>query len=285
MTTLHRRRFQILRAYVKLVHPVPIVFVLLATVAFGIVAMWDDVQSETLLKLVVAMLGAQLVIGSANELVDQELDAVAKPDKPLVTGLVSSRGARGVIAVGALLICFSWFTLSAWSFALLLIGTALGVAYSLWFKRSALGWLPYALALPLLPIWVYTATGNFTWNLLILYPLGALPAFSVHIAQSIPDIEGDRATSVANLTSRLGVQKSLIVCWAAAAIGPLIAVILGPALLDSPWPVVVASAIGILCVLLNVGLWFTNPENAVRACFPCIAAAAIITGVGWIIAT
>jgi 4-hydroxybenzoate polyprenyltransferase len=285
MTTSYRRRFQILRAYVKLVHPVPIVLVLLATVAFGIVAMWDDVQSVTLLKLVVAMLGAQLDIGATNELVDQELDVVAKPDKPLATGMVSSRGAKWVIAAGVALICLSWFTLSAWSFVLLVLGTALGVAYSLWFKRSAYGWLPYALALPLLPIWVFTATGNFSWNLLILYPLGALPALSIHIAQSIPDIEGDRATSVTNLTSRLGVRRSLLVCWAAAAGGPLVAIIIGPALLDNPSPVVVASAIGVLCVLLNVGLWFINPEVAVMACFPCIAASAIITGVGWIIAT
>jgi 4-hydroxybenzoate polyprenyltransferase len=285
MTTTHRRRFQILRAYVKLVHPVPIVFVLLATIAFGIVAMWDDVQSVTLLKLGVAMLGAQLVIGATNELVDQKLDFIAKPEKPLVTGLVSSRGAQGVIAAGIALICLSWFMLDAWSFVLLLLGAALGVAYSLWFKRTAYGWLPYALALPLLPIWVYTATGNFTWNLLFLYPLGALPAFSLHLAQSIPDIEGDRATSVTNLTSRLGARQSLRVCWAAAASGPLIAIILGPAIIESPSPVVVTSAIGVLCVLLNVSLWFVSPELAVQACFPCIAASAIITGVGWIIAT
>jgi 4-hydroxybenzoate polyprenyltransferase len=285
MRSTFRCRFRVTLAYAKLVHPAPIVFVLVATIAFGIVAMWVDVQSATLLKLVAAMFGAQLVIGATNELVDQKLDVVAKPDKPLVTGLVSSRGAKGVIAAGIALIYLSWFTLGAWSFVLLLLGTALGVAYSLWFKRSAYGWLPYALALPLLPIWVYTATGNFTGNLLILYPLGALPAFSIHLAQSIPDIEGDRATGVTNLTSRLGVRKSLVVCWAAAASGPLVAIILGPALLERSSPVVIASSIGLLCVLLNVGLRFTNPPVAVMACFPCIAGSAIVTGVGWIIAT
>ncbi|MFL5759272.1 MAG: UbiA family prenyltransferase [Thermomicrobiales bacterium] len=272
-------------AYVKLVHPVPVILVLFATLAFGLIAMWGNIDVLTLIELVLAMFGAQLVIGATNDLFDREIDAVAKPAKPLVTGLVSVRGARAVVVGGAALVLFAWLTLGGLAFLILVLGTAIGVAYSLWFKRSAYGWLPYALALPLLPIWVYAATSEFTWQMLMLYPLGALPALSVHLAQSIPDIEGDRASGVDNLTSRLGVRRSLAVCWSAALSGPVFATLLSPVLLDHPARVFLASTIGATCVCLNIGSWSVKPELGVQSCFPCVAVSAVITALGWTLGT
>ena len=47
--------------------------------------------------------------------------------------------------------------------------------------------MPYLLALPLLPIWVFTALGQADLRLSFLYPLGALAAIGIHFAQALPD--------------------------------------------------------------------------------------------------
>jgi 4-hydroxybenzoate polyprenyltransferase len=43
--------------------------------------------------LLLALEGAQVVIGTVNKLVDAEIDALVKPTKPIPAGLVTRRGA------------------------------------------------------------------------------------------------------------------------------------------------------------------------------------------------
>src|SRR6478752_9461363 len=95
-------RRQIVHGYLVLPHAVPIVAVMLATAAFAIVAARGWPGTVDFICLLGAMFGAQLAIGAVNELVDADLDAVAKPDKPIPAGLVSRRGARIVAGCGLL---------------------------------------------------------------------------------------------------------------------------------------------------------------------------------------
>ncbi len=275
---------QVVRGYLVLPHAVPIVVVMVATAAFALVAArgWPGLGTMTL--LLGAMFGGQLAIGAVNELVDADLDAVSKPAKPIPSGLVSRRGARAVtyggVAVMALLSV--WLGLDA--FLLCALGTGAGVAYSLWFKRTVWSWVPYLIALPLLPIWVWTALSTVQPGLFAIYPIGAAAAVAVQIAQSLPDVAADRATCVRTLAVVLGEAWAHRVCWAALILAAVLAAALAPWLTGNPGPVRVAAGVAALLVAVNAAQSRIDQRLATMACFPCIAAGAVALGVGWTIA-
>src|SRR5215208_556491 len=211
------------RGYLLLPHLAPVLVVELATAAFAVIA-WGGLPPPHLLApLLLAMLGGQLAIGAINELVDLPYDTVGKPGKPLPSGDVSIRGARVMVVIGGLMmVAFGW-RFGTLPFALLAAGTGLGIAYDLWFKRTVWSWLPYLLALPLLPIWVFTSLGKSEPKLLLLYPLGALATVGVHFAQALPDVAIDRAAGLPTATSRFGQWLTFVVAWLTTLSAPVLA--------------------------------------------------------------
>ena len=202
-----------MRGYLLLPHLAPVLVVELATAAFAVIAWGGVPPAQILWPLLLAMLGGQLAIGATNELVDLPFDTAGKPWKPLPSGDVSIRGAQAVVVVGLIvMMAFGW-RFGILALALLAAGTALGIAYDLWFKRTVWSWLPYLLALPLLPIWVFASLGKPEPRLLLLYPLGALATAGVHFAQSLPDVAIDRAAGLPTATSRLGQRLTFVVAW------------------------------------------------------------------------
>src|SRR4051794_15071739 len=101
--SLRPTRRQVLLGYLTLPHVVPIVVVMSATAAFAEVATGGRVELGQLTWMLGAMFGAQITIGAVNELVDADLDALAKPEKPIPAGFVSRRGAR-VVAISGLIL-------------------------------------------------------------------------------------------------------------------------------------------------------------------------------------
>jgi 4-hydroxybenzoate polyprenyltransferase len=279
------RRRRILRAYVLLPHAVPVLVVIGGTAGFAVLSAGGLPPPGQFVRLLLAMLGGQLAIGAVNEVVDAELDAATKPWKPIPAGDVSPRGALLVAAGGlvAMVGCGAGFGPAA--LALLLLGTGAGLAYDLWFKRSPLSWLPYLVALPLLPLWVRTALVGFDARLLLLYPLGGLAVVGVHLAQALPDVAGDRAAGVRNLASLLGERRALLACWAAILSAPVLALaalLLAPSLAERPTAVRVAALIVVALVGLDAVLYAVRPRLGVLACFPCVAVAAALMGLGWV---
>lgn len=287
MTVGGRRRWpRVVRAYLLLPHAVPVLTVLGATAGFALLATRGTPAGLELVRLLLAMLGGQVVIGAVNELVDADLDAASKPWKPIPSGLVSRRGARRLGIVGAVMMVGFGAGFGGAALALALLGTGLGVAYDLWFKRSPLSWLPYVLALPLLPIWVGVALGRFEPGLLLLYPLGAPAVVAVHLAQAVPDTAGDRAAGIRNLASLLGERRALAACWLAALTTVVLAAAAGgiPGLVGRPGVLAVAVAVATGLVLLDVGLYAGRRRVGVMACFPCVAGATVVLGIGWVVA-
>jgi 4-hydroxybenzoate polyprenyltransferase len=232
--------------------------------------------------LLLARLGGQLVVGIVNELGDLETDRRSKPSKPIPAGLVSRRGALLLGAVGLALMLIAGSTFGVVSFVLLLIGTGTGIAYSLWFKRSTVAWLPYLIALPLLPIWVAVSLGRFERALLLLYPLGAFAVLGVQLAQSIPDIEADRAAGIDSVTTRLGERRTLWLCWG-SLLGSLGLAIAGAALRDGwYWPMELAGLAVLGLVGMQIALYRWNRRIGVMAAFPCAAASAAVLGLAWL---
>lgn len=258
----------------------------LATAAFAVIA-WGSVPPVNLLgPLLLAMLGGQLAIGATNELVDFPLDAVAKPRKPLPSGDVSPAGARGMVVAGLIIMTVFGLPFGPAPFALLALGTGIGVAYDLWFKRTAWSWLPYLLALPLLPIWVFAALGRPEARLLLLYPPGALATVGVHFAQALPDVVSDREAGLDTVSSKLGGDKTFVLAWLGAGSGPLLA-LAAARMTGVPEPVsalAIAAGITLGCLVVNAALYKAQRRLGVAACFPLVALSTLSSGLAWTIA-
>ena len=277
-------RGQIVRGYLVLPHAVPIIAVMLATAAFAFVAADGWPGFADFACLLGAMFGAQLAIGAVNELADADLDAVAKPDKPIPSGLVSRRGARVVMLTGLLLMILCSFRFSLAAFMLCALGAGVGIAYSIWFKRTIWGWIPYLIALPLIPIWVWSALSSVDPGLFAIYPIGAAAVISVQIAQSLPDLDADRDSGVRTLAVRLGPERAHLTCWGSMLLAAVLAASFAPLLVERPSRVWLAALAAALFVATDALLWMRNRHTGVMAAFPLMALAAAILGVGWTLA-
>lgn len=282
MTVSQRPSFrQVAHGYLVLPHAVPIIVVMTATAAFALVAAggWPGVSAMA--RLLGAMFGGQIAIGAINELVDVELDRIAKPDKPIPAGLVPEHGARIMALVGVVVMAVLSLTFTLDAFILCALGTGTGVAYSFWFKRTIWSWIPYLVALPLLPIWVWTALSEVDPGMFAIYPIGAAAIIAVQIAQSLPDVEADRDSGVRTLAVALGSTRARNACWGAMMLAASLAAALAPWLTTDPDRVWIAVIATFALVGLNAILWNRNARAGTLACFPCVAVSAGILGIGW----
>jgi hypothetical protein len=169
------------------------------------------------------------------------------------------------------------------AFTLLVLGSGLGLAYDLWAKGTQWSWLPYLLALPLLPIWVFVALDRYDARLLLLYPLGALAAIGVHFAQSLPDVAVDRAVGFANLTSRIGERATFSAAWLAVTTAPILAWVAATwsSRTDRASAMLVAAAAALVLCGINLALYSVSRKLAAAACFPLVALATIGSGAAW----
>ncbi|MEJ7902346.1 MAG: UbiA family prenyltransferase, partial [Thermomicrobiales bacterium] len=206
---------EIALGYLVLPHAVPIVVVMSATAAFALIAARGWPGAGPMSWLLLAMFGGQLAIGAVNEIFDADLDAQTKPTKPIPAGLVSRRGAWAVTIAGLVTMTLASLTFSVPVFLVCALGTGVGIAYSVWFKRTIWAWIPYLIALPLLPIWVWLALSDVDPGLFAIYPIGAAAVVAVQIAQSIPDVAADAEGNVRTLAVALGLQRARLACWGA----------------------------------------------------------------------
>ena len=84
-----------IRSLVFLGHPGPSLLVTGVLVAIAGLAGHGLPEGTRILQLVGAMLPVQLCIGVINDVVDLPADAVAKPHKPLVRGVLARSTATG----------------------------------------------------------------------------------------------------------------------------------------------------------------------------------------------
>jgi 4-hydroxybenzoate polyprenyltransferase len=189
---------------IRLGHPFPTLLDGLATAAIALIAGGSPAIA---IRLGLAMVGIQAGIGAVNDIVDSDRDRESKPGKPLPRGVVSVATAR-LVAVVAI----AWgLALSLPSgpavIAVALVGLAVGLAYNLWLKGTAWSWLPFALGIPLLPVYAWLgARGDVPASFALLVPAAVGAGAALAIANAIADADRDRDTGVGSVAVTLGTE-------------------------------------------------------------------------------
>lgn len=161
---------------------------------------------SVVVPLGLGMLCYQFAIGLANDLVDARDDAANKPWKAIPRGLIPRRSAVVLVALlaGTGMLITSALPLAAWLIGM--AGLACGLAYDVQLKRTPLSWLPFALGIPLIPVWVFVAFDRWDGLLWWAFPLGALLGLALHLANQAPDVP--KESQVRGLAHRLGTERS-----------------------------------------------------------------------------
>jgi geranylgeranylglycerol-phosphate geranylgeranyltransferase len=190
----------------------------------------------------------QLGIGTVNDIVDAPRDAGRKAGKPIPAGLVPSSAAR--FATGVILAT----TVSIPTGLLAVVVIAIGLAYDLGLKGTPWSWLPFAVGIPILPVFGWIGvTGTLHPAFLVLLPAAVAAGAALAIGNALVDVERDRAASVSSIAVSLGPVRS----WrlTAALLASILAAAVGStAVAGGGWVAIAAIAIiGTIPVLAAIG--------------------------------
>jgi 4-hydroxybenzoate polyprenyltransferase len=222
-------------------------------------------------------------IGSMNDYCDVALDAATKPRKPIVRGDISRRSALAIscaAAAGGVLLSLS-FNLGTFAIALGVL--AAGMVYNFRAKGTAFSWLPYAVFIPALPVWAFVAAGKFTPAVLFSFPVGALVAIALNLANTIPDLAGDAAYGVRGLAHRLGLERSLLAVWSSFGVTILL-LAFTPSLLGGN-ATYLAPGLAVGCLLLAVMILDrlgNRSEASLKRGWYLSAVTAVVLGGAWV---
>jgi 4-hydroxybenzoate polyprenyltransferase len=187
----------------ELVHPLPSLATAAAAVAFGLVF---RLSLPTLAWVAAIMLLAQFSISALNDWADRDRDALAGRQRPIPLGMVSATaGLAFALSCGVLSLLLAVVAgLQGNAILLLAVGLACGWLYDLVLKPTPLSFAPFAVAFPLLPVWVGVIAGRPTHLLGPLFLAGAPLATAIHLADARPDWGADRSAGIRTLAVALG---------------------------------------------------------------------------------
>ena len=187
------------------------------------VALLAGADAVAATRLGVSMIALQASIGALNDLIDSPRDAGRKRGKPIPAGVVSPGLAR-LVVVAAGVVGLALAVASGGPLLVLgLIVLGIGYAYDASFKGTAWSWLPFAVGIPLLPVFGWLgATGGLPGGFAMLVPAAVAGGAALAIANARADMERDAAAGIDSVALRLGPARS----WAihAALLGAVIAV-------------------------------------------------------------
>ncbi len=249
------------------------------------VALVAGADGLTAAHLGLSMTALQVAIGSLNDLVDVPADARSKPAKPSPSGLVSLGVAGVVVATGV-----ATGLVLAWPFGLALVALAgvvlaIGIGYDLWAKGTAWSWLPFALGIPLLPVYGWLgATGGLAPWFAPLVPMAVLAGTGLAIANARADLDRDRAAGTGSVAVALGNARSWLAGAGALAVALVLAV--GWWWASGEGSVQTAAAMAIGAAVLAAGLVLGRAPSAARRerAWQLQAVAVGVVAVGWIAA-
>jgi 4-hydroxybenzoate polyprenyltransferase len=161
------------------------------------------------LALGMSMTALQTSIGALNDIHDAADDVGRKPGKPIPAALVSVTAAWGAVAGGALAGVALAALIDVRVGALAVVVLLIGYGYDLVAKGTAWSWLPFAVGIPLLPVFGWLgAAGALPPFFLALVPMAILAGAALAIANARADLERDNAAGTVSVATRLGLERS-----------------------------------------------------------------------------
>jgi 4-hydroxybenzoate polyprenyltransferase len=238
---------------IRLTHPFPSLLDGGATLAIALLA---GGRPSDALRLGVAMIALQVAIGTINDLVDVPRDAGRKPGKPIPAGLVGPTLATllALVAAAVGLVLSLPSGLAAGVLAVLIL--AIGLLYDLWLRGTAWSWLPFALGIPLLPVYAWVgATGRIPALFIVLVPTAFISGAGLAIANALADVERDADAGARSVARQLGPAGA----WTAHAMlqVTVVAVALASLLGAGAGITLLLGAAGATAVVL-AGVWLTR---------------------------
>ena len=267
--------------WLRAAHPFPIAAVLSLTAFVALASSDGDVNADRLGRVLLAMLLSQLAIGWTNDYRDRDADRLYQPSKPVPSGLVDSRWlpkACVLVLMGSLAV---GVTLGVVPLALLVVGTAAGLAYDFGVKDTRWSWLPYVVALAVLPPFVWSALDLFRRDFLWLYAVGPPLAVAAHVANVLPDIDADRAAGRRGIGVVLGRSRALALL-AVCMLAPLV-VLAVTALWVRYDAAVLAVTVAVYVALAGAAAAAYRGRREALA-FRCVVLAAVVFAGGWLAA-
>ena len=236
----------------------------------------------TLLGL--SMIALQMAIGALNDLVDAPADAGRVPPKPIPAQEVSVATARTVALVAAALGLGLAAVVDVRLVGLALVVLAIGAAYDLAAKGTPWSWLPFAVGIPMLPIYGwFGATGTLPAFFAVLIPMAVLAGAALAVANARADLDADRAAGGASVATVLGPVRSwwLDAGLMAAATGVGVALVRPASWGLATWILVVA---GTVLVTLGLALGRGSTTRARQRSWEAQAIGAAVAATGWVAA-
>jgi 4-hydroxybenzoate polyprenyltransferase len=201
------RRLPRVATAIRLVHPFPS---LLDGAVVALIAVVAGAAYGTAAILGASMTLLQFAIGAANDVVDARTDADGqKPGKPIPEGVVTPSAARAVAVACAVAGVLLASIGGAGLVGLALVVLGIGLAYDLWAKGTTLSWLPFAVGIPLLPVYGwFGAAGSLPGLFVVLVPAAANAGSALAIANATVDAERDAEAGQRSIALALGPDRA-----------------------------------------------------------------------------
>lgn len=270
-------------AYWRLLHPAPSLMTVLSAGAFVLLAARGLPPLGLLLHLLAIETAMQFSISAFNDYFDRHVDA-GRVDKPVAMGAISPRVAWALGTVLALAAILLALPLGGWVTALTAIGLGGGLLYDAGLKYTMLSWLPFSIAFPTLPLWAWAGVHpdeGFPARLWWVVPVAGVLVLGIHLADTIPDIARDTEVGVRGLAHRLGLRRSLALCWGAFGGAILLTLILWSVIHYRPEWYLPGLAVSGLLMLAGV-LTYLKDAARVKTMSLLLEMGAIVLAVGWL---
>jgi 4-hydroxybenzoate polyprenyltransferase len=197
-------------------------------------------------------------------------------------GLVRRSTAASIAAVAAALGLGLAMAAGPPTLVVAVAGLATGVAYDLRLKGTRWSWAPYAIGVPLLPVFAWVgATGTLPAPFVVLVPLAMLAGAALAVANSVADLERDRAAGISTVATSLGLGRARRIGGALSAVVISTALVSAAALGGSVGWLVVAGA-GAAIVVAGLALGWNRGPDARRRAWEVQGAGMGIIAAGWL---